>query len=284
MATSVKSTGQSPDHLETPELPRLRDAVGLLAQLRASLAHHEIVEGRQLSVLIAYLSAWQSLRLSRTYADLLSDPEFSLACQFFLSDVYAPQDFSQRDHDGTRIYNFMHHFLPEATLRPLLMALQVNEMTQQLDLALANAMQTHLGIVDRFETWHYEEAYRLCDNYDERAQQIDLILEVGHRLELVRHLPFISTTLKLARGPAHRLGWHEMQSFLERGFAAWKSLRRPHVFLQTIEQREKAILDRIYRRPGGAPESNPFLVTDGGPPQIVLRDSWLHQAQDTAGI
>lgn len=55
-------------------LPRVRDAGNLLSSLRASMAHHEVVEGKQLSPLIAYLGAWQSLRLSRTHADLLKDP------------------------------------------------------------------------------------------------------------------------------------------------------------------------------------------------------------------
>lgn len=270
MTTQAESSAASHDLSDRHELPRVQDSIGLLTQLRSSLAYHEVVEGKDLPPLLAYLSAWQSLRLSRTYADLLHDGEFNLACRFFLADIYAPQDFSQRDYDGTRIYNFMNRFLPEATLRPLQMALQVNEMTQQLDLALARALQGHLGIADHFEQWHYEEGYRLCDNYALRARQIDLILAVGQRLELARHLPFIGTTLRLARGPAHSLGWYDMQTFLERGYAAWKSLRRPDVFLHTIEQREKAILNRIYRRPGGAPETNPFLVSDGGAPQIVL--------------
>jgi hypothetical protein len=270
MTTHTELSAASHDLPDHQELPRLRDSVGLLTQLRSSLAYHEVVDGKDLPPLLAYLSAWQSVRLARTYADLLHDAEFSLACRFFLTDIYGPQDFSQRDYDGTRIYNFMNRFLPEATLRPLQMALQVNEVTQQLDQALVRAMLGNLGVTDRFEQWHYEEGYRLCDNYDLRVRQIDLILAVGHRLELVRHLPFVGTTLRLARGPAHRLGWYDMQAFLERGFVAWKSLRRPEVFLNTIERREKAILNRIYRQPDGAPESNPFLVTDGGSPQIVL--------------
>lgn len=252
------------------ELPRLRDSVSLLSHLRASLAHHEVVEGRQLPPLIAYLGAWQSLRLSRTHADMLHDPEFREACLFFLTDIYAPRDFTQRDYDGTRIYNFMRRFLPETALYPLYAALQLDKMTQRLDQLLAQAMQEHLGVIDHFSMAQYDQAYRLCNNYDERVRQIDLIVDVGRRLEQVRRVPFIAPTLRLAREPAHRLGWVEMQDFLERGYAAWKSLRRPEVFLRTIEQREKAILNRIYGRPNGAPESNPFLVSDGGLPEIIL--------------
>lgn len=259
-------TGEEIEH----QLPGLHDAARLLTSLRASMAHHEIVEGKQLSPLMAYLSAWQSLRLSRTHADMLRDVRFSQGCRFFLDDIYAPKDFSQRDYDGHRIYNFMNRFLPEATLAPLAMALEVNALTQQLDLALAETLREHLGVVDRFDRAQYEEAYRLCNNYGTRLRQIRLIVAVGKQLERVRRVPFIATTLRLARGPAHRLGWFEMQDFLERGYLAWKSIAEPDTFLATIETRETAILDRIYRRSGGASEANPFVVTDGALPEIVL--------------
>lgn len=258
------------DAVQTLALPGVRDAGNLLANLRASLAHHEVVEGKQLTPLIAYLGAWQSLRLARTHADLLNDPEFSLACRFFLSDIYAPRDFSQRDYDGHRIYDFMNRFLPEATLLPLALALEVNTLTQQLDLALAEVLRADLAVSEWFDRRQYEEAYRRCDNYAVRLRQIDLIVELGTHLDRVRRLPFITPTLRIAKLPAQRLGWYDMQSFLERGFVALKSLRRVDVFLQHIEVREKAILNRIYGLPGGAPAENPFLVSDGGPPEIVL--------------
>lgn len=264
--TAATELDEQADH----QLPGARDAVRLLANLRASMAHHEIVEGKQLSPLIAYLSAWQSLRLSRTHADMLRDVRFSQGCRFFLNDIYAPKDFSQRDYDGHRIYNFMNRFLPEATLAPLAKALEVNALTQQLDLALAETMRDRLGVIDHFDRAQYEEAYRLCDNYDTRARQIHLIVAVGKQLERVRHVPFIHATLRLARSPAHRLGWFEMQDFLERGFVAWQSIREPNTFLANIETREMAILNRIYGRPGGAPQNNPFVVSDDAPPDIVL--------------
>ncbi|MFZ2488559.1 MAG: hypothetical protein WAZ19_10600 [Anaerolineae bacterium] len=246
------------------------DAARLAAGLRSSLAHHERIEGKQLSPLMAYLSRWQSLRLSRTHADMLADPRFSQGAHFFLEDIYAAKDFSQRDYDGQRIYNFMNRFLPEAALAPLAMALEVNLLTQELDMTLAEVMHDKLGIVDRFSQEQYDEGYRLCDNYAVRVRQIELIVAVGKQLEKVRRLPFITTTLRVARGPAQRLGWHEMQDFLERGYEAWKATKDPGKFLSNIERRELAILDRIYGIPEGAPDNNPFLVSDGGSPRIEL--------------
>ena len=269
MTPSTNST-TDPQPSADFQRPGARHVADLLTNMRASMAHHELVEGRQLTPLMAYLSAWQSLRLARTHADMLNDPEFSQACRFFLDDIYAPRDFSQRNFDGQRIYDFMNRFLPEATLTPLAMALELNLLTQQLDLALAEIMRASLGVTERFDQRHYDAAYLLCNNYAVRSRQIGLIVEVGRHLDRVRRLPLVSTTLRLARRPATRLGWDEMHVFLESGFMALKSLRRLDLFLERIEQRERAILNRIYGLPGGAPADNPFLVSDGGAPEIVL--------------
>ncbi|MEA3337545.1 MAG: hypothetical protein U9R25_16740 [Chloroflexota bacterium] len=267
MTTEVSSSAAKD---QKPTSPGIRDTARLIGGLRDSLSYHEQVENRVLPPLLAYLGTWQSVRLSRTHADFLKNPETSKACRFFLSDVYAPLDFAQRDYDGQRIFDFMNRFLPEATLVPLALALEVNALSQQLDQELAEALTTHLGVTDHFETWQYEEAYRLCNNYDDRVRQIDLVTEVGKHLDRVGRLPLVGSTLRVAKGPAQRLGWIEMQNFLERGLDAWKSLRQPDEFLDTIEQRERAILNRIYGLPGGAPPDNPYLVTDGGPPEIEI--------------
>ena len=68
---------------------------------------------------LALLRLWQSQRLAQTYADLLADPRSSPALRFFLSDLYAPRDFSQRDHDVERIYAFLSRVMPAQTLQLL---------------------------------------------------------------------------------------------------------------------------------------------------------------------
>ena len=64
-----------------------------------------------------------------------------------------------------------------------------------------------------------------------RVRQIELILELGVRLDRVRRLPFIAADLCGLQGPAQRLGWYDWAAFLS-SFAALKSLRRVEVFLQ----------------------------------------------------
>ena len=53
--------------------------------------------------------------------------------------------------------------------------------------------------------------------------------------------------------PAVLTGWEDLQRFLEHGFSAFKHMKGAAQFLETIRQREKAILDRIF-----AAEPNPI--------------------------
>ena len=144
---------------------------------------HERVEGRELAPSLARLRAYQAARLARTHADLLRDPNTADACRFFLSDVYAPKDFSQRDRDITRMYETTRAALPGSMARALEIVIELNALTAVLDDALAN----RLGDTDPITEEAYAAAYRACDNYADRARQIDLVVAVGAEIEsLVR--------------------------------------------------------------------------------------------------
>src|SRR4051794_40704114 len=84
------------------------------------------VAGVALNPQLTLLRTWQSQRLAQSYADLLADPHASPACRFFLSDIYAPRDFSQRDHDIERIYAYLVRVLPSQALQLLSTVIELN--------------------------------------------------------------------------------------------------------------------------------------------------------------
>ena len=233
-----------------------RDAARLVAALRRrdELSHQQVEEGG-LSPQMALLRAWQAQRLARTYADFLADERYAPACRFFLDDIYAPRDFSQRNQDIIRIHRFMMRFIPARALKTLTMAIELNNMTEMLDQKLLRVLVDVVGISDSITPEQYAEAYRLCDNYDDRVRQIDMIVAIGRDLErLVTHR-MIGWTLRLARGPANRAGWQELQGFLERGYAAFRRMGNADKFLDAIHDRELLILNNIYHN-----VPNPFQI------------------------
>lgn len=189
------------------------------------------------------LRTWQSQRLADTYADLLADPRYAPACRFFLEDVYAAKDFRQRDEEIRHLYEIISRFLPDILLRLVKTVIELNDLTERLDEELWTVMQEQLGVTDTITMDLYQAGYRLCDNYDERAYQIELIGEVGQMVDLTTRIPMIATTLKLVRGPVTAAGWGDLHDWIQRGFLAFKHMGGAKEFLATIHAREMAILD-----------------------------------------
>ncbi len=197
---------------------------------------------------MALLRTWQMERLKRTHADLLESERYGPASRFFLSDIYAPRDFSQRDRDVEHVYSVMRRYLPLKMLDTLRQVMELNDLTNALDTQLVTVLTTELGMTTNLTAEMYAEGYRRCDNNAVRRQQIALLTAVGEGVNKLVHRPFVSALLRLAHGPAHRYGWGDLQDFLERGFAAFQVMQDATPFLATIERRELLILDRIFAR------------------------------------
>ena len=245
------------------DAPSAREAARLLARLvEGRPGIHERIEGTPLQPAVRLLREWQSARLARTHQDFLSDPRYRPATEFFLSDVYAPRDFSQRNHDIQKAYDSMRKAVPERALQALAQTIELHDFTNDLDARLAAVLVVNLGVTDTITPEQYAEGYRRCDNYDDRVRQIDMIIGIGRNVDRLVRLPFVGLTLRLAHVPANLAGWHELQDFLERGFSAFKHMNGADSFLNTVADRERSILDRIY---AGHPE--PFAIGAAGRPQ-----------------
>lgn len=210
-----------------------------------SMRPRQVAEG-ELAPQLALLRRWQSERLARTYADLLLDERHRDAGLFFLSDIYAPRDFSQRDQNLEQIHAWLSRLLPPAAIQILTDAVDLNRLTNDLDQRLLHALVDDLGMEDSLTPEQYAAAYRICDNYAERQSQIEriyrLVLEVG----ALARLPLVGPSLRVARLPVERAGWGEVHHFLERGYTAFHKMKDPHYFADTIYTREMKILDRIF--------------------------------------
>jgi len=204
---------------------------------------------------IAMLRSWQANRLTRTHADLLSNPKFRPACQFFLSDIYAARDFSRRDNDLEYMYSLVSKFLPDFMISLVRKTVEINDLSNNLDKYLLERLVNDLGVTNSITPEQYAQAYRLCDNYTDRIHQIEMIVEIGKQVEFSTRLPLVGTTIKIARSPAKRAGWSEVHEFLENGFKAFKHMRGAKKFLNTLFQRELTILNNIYQQ-----NPNPFEI------------------------
>ena len=224
---SLSATAAAPESLRR-NLERLRE-------LRGREAHgHKPPR-------LEEIKAWQAGRLERSYADLAANPRYAKPTAFFLDDLYGTKDFSGRDDAMLRIYPIMVRTLPRAAVESAALAIEVDAMSEELDRRVAAALDPG-PITDA----SYARAYRQAGTREERVRQIELIDEVGRRLDVLVVKPMVYSTLKLMRTPAKMLGMEELQAFLERGFAAFRHMGGATEFLATIAGREKAILSRLF--------------------------------------
>ena len=191
------------------------------------------------------LRAWQAARLAKTHADLLASPKFNIAATFFLSDLYGPKDFSERDTEMEKVLPIMTTMLPVSGLRTLLLAVEVDALSERFDAEMVAVLGKRLD-QDGLALDDYAAAYRQVGDRDGRELQIRLIGETGEALDALAHKTFAGAALKLMHGPAQLAGLGELHAFLERGFNAFRSLRRADEFLETIVQRERELMVSLF--------------------------------------
>lgn len=239
---------ESPEIQKPAKVPQVPDLVRELQQVK-----RERVEGAALEPHLAVLRAWQARRLARTYADFLKSPRYQPAVQFFLDDLYAARDFSQRNRDIKTLHDTLRRIVPESMIKSLTLTVELHNLTESLDAQLLEVLVNRLGMTNPLSVAQYAEAYVLCDNYAERQNQIELICEIVQIVDSVVRLPLSGMVIKLAKGPAERAGWGELMDFLERGYKALQHVHGAKQLVATIHKRELRILDRIY-----ASEDDPF--------------------------
>lgn len=194
------------------------------------------------------LKRWQSDRLARTYADLLASERYRPAAQFFLTELYGPKDFTQRDVEVARVMPLMTRMLPASALATLAEALRMDALSESLDNDMVAALRAagREGSIDNIDDRAYAEAYRSCARTHDRELQITLVDDIGSTLDRLTHVPMVYAMLKLMRGPCELAGLANLQSFLQSGFEAFRHMKEAKEFLACVMGRETAIMQDIF--------------------------------------
>lgn len=208
---------------------------------------HKKVESSGLDPRMAAVREWQGKRIAQTYRDFTAQPQYADVMRFFLEDLYAARDFSQRDHDAQRAHAFLSKFVPAEMLRLMTDAIELTELSNTLDADLARILFEDLKFKGKVTPELYAEAYRRADAYAGRQRQIELLVNVMGDAAKTARMLLTGPALRMAKGPAHAAGWTEMFEFLERGHHAFGKVKKPEAFLEAIEERETKIMQGIAR-------------------------------------
>lgn len=191
------------------------------------------------------LQQWQRDRLDATYADLRSDSRYRPACEFFLDELYGGRDVLERDRQLKRVVPVMSRMLPTHLLRAVGDAVQLQAVSLEFDLAMAECMADRVDDGTGLRQPDYAHAYRAQGDWEGREYQLVLIRKLGDLLDETVRRPMVHRLIRMMHAPAVMAGFGALQGFLQRGLDAFAHMRGAEHFLDTIEQREHSALQAM---------------------------------------
>ncbi len=194
----------------------------------------------------------QSRRFAGTYADLMQDPAYAQATQFFLEELYSPGDYTARDTQFGRIAGTLQTVFPKAVVQTATELALLHGQTEHLDAAMGQAW-LHLPATTATATMdapRYVAAWRGVGERNAREQQLARVMQLGDDLGRFTRLPGLRTMLRMMRKPAQAAGLGALQHFLETGFDTFGQMARKkgavEHFMATIQARESALMQALF--------------------------------------
>jgi len=204
---------------------------------------------------VSALKHVQQQRLRDTYADLLASARYRQAAEFFLEELYGPEDFVQRDAQFARVVPAIVRLFPSEVVATVQALAQLHALSERLDTAMALVLAAPSEPSDAGapaadtappDAEAYGRAWRAVGQPAERERQIVLLLQVGQSLDRHTRSRLLRASLHMMRGPARAAGLEALQHFLETGFDAFGAMGGAKEFLQTIAERERALAARLF--------------------------------------
>ena len=196
---------------------------------------------------------YQHARFGVTYADLMAQPRYVAAAEFFLTDLYGPADFSDRDDQFARIVPALVRLFPAHIVDTVAELAELHALSERLDTAMARQRIATGGVSHAGTGAEYGAWWRAVGDVASRERQIVLMVSVGQALDRYTRNRLLRQSLRLMRGPAAAAGLGALQGFLERGFDTFRDMAGAEIFLSTIASRERALAARLFAG-GDAPD------------------------------
>lgn len=192
------------------------------------------------------LQRFQAARIRKTYADIVSMPQYAPLGNFFFEEIYGPRDFGFRNQSIKNLHHKLGGFLKGEIIDGVGRVIELQDLSDALDDQMARLMlERQIG--PELTLPEYAEIYRALDNYRRRVHQIDLLVESVKAIHHISQIRFIGWSLKLVGKAAHLAGMGKIMDFLVQGYDAFASAKDIDFFIQTIDQREKELNDRLFR-------------------------------------
>lgn len=227
---------------------QIRESISRVVALRQTVADQP-----ELALALHTVKHLQAQRFAGTYQDLLCSASYAACANFFLEELYSAKNFAERDAQFARIAGALQRTFPEQVVATAVALAELHQLTEELDLAMALNWQLQPGLPN---AQAYLLAWRAVGRREDRLWQLNAVLAIGEELGQLTRKPGLYFLLKMMRKPAQLAGLGSLQTFLESGFEHFAGLARNkgniRSFLDTVQARESAWLDRLFDAPAVA--------------------------------
>jgi hypothetical protein len=192
-----------------------------------------------------HVADWQARRLKTTHEDLYHHPGYHHGLEFLLTDLYAPAGMTHRDDNIDRVFPKMVKWLPDNLLDTFAGLVELNLITQRLDLELAELLNQQGVAAQSLTTQDYCAVYRESRLLDQREKQISLVADVGQQLDRYVRNRTLGWLLSMTRGPAEMADLTDLHSFLHRGYSAFRKMDNVELLIDRLVSREQQVMRNI---------------------------------------
>lgn len=199
-------------------------------------------------------------RIETTHADLFERKDTKPVISFFFSKIYSPDLSSKRFRDETlnRVFYAMPDYLSENAVRRMKGILELNDLTDKIDILIANKLielrQPDLSYELTLE--HYEDALSRMDLYKSRLKQVNYIIDTMEFFYQLSRRPFLHFLFKPARMMARVMDAESLMAIVEEGYDAAKPLKEFDHLAHTLRHREVDYLKKIWPNKKPSPKTN----------------------------
>ena len=190
------------------------------------------------------LQEWQGERLKHTHAHLLDDPVTAEGIQFLLDDVYGGRELLPIAREIRRALPKAMKLLPEKVMATSAAALEAAILTQELDEAVTQTLGEALD--QPLTEMTYLKGFRQDHHHNDRLRQVQLVAELGHRLDRYIRSRMLHATFRMVRKPVHAAGFSNLYDFMDRSFRVMKPVPSVGLLLEQLAAREEAIMQKVY--------------------------------------
>ena len=187
---------------------------------------------------------WQGERLKHTHAHLLDDPVTAEGIQFLLDDVYGGRELLPVAREIRRALPKAMKLLPEKVMATSAAALEAAILTQELDEAVTQTLGEALD--QPLTEMTYLKGFRQDHHHNDRLRQVQLVAELGHRLDRYIRSRMLHATFRMVRKPVHAAGFSNLYDFMDRSFRVMKPVPSVGRLLEQLAAREEAIMQKVY--------------------------------------